>query len=111
MRYLWRLRGLRGLRRAVPMAAQLAGVPAYAADGRLPAGATPCLVFSRNRAPTYAVVPWEHLLALHARGGGATETAALPPRLAELLRELRAYAPADAPADAPIDVPIDAEVA
>lgn len=80
-------------------------------EANAPAGATPCLVFSRNRAPTYAVVPWEHLLALHARGGGATETAALPPRLAELLRELRAYAPIDAPADAPADAPSDEEVA
>ena len=29
-----------------------------------PQGATPCLVFSRNRSPAYAVVPWEEFLRL-----------------------------------------------
>lgn len=32
-----------------------------------PHGATSCLVFSRNRAQAYAVVPWEVLLDLFAR--------------------------------------------
>ena len=56
-----------------------------------PAGATPCLIFSRNRSPTYAVVTWETLLDLYrarAAGGGA-----LPPRLAALLTELATFAP------------------
>ena len=35
------------------------------AEANTPAGATSCLVFSRNRAPTYAVVPWEALLRLY----------------------------------------------
>lgn len=30
-----------------------------------PPGSTPCLVFSRNRSPTYAVLPWEVLLDLY----------------------------------------------
>ena len=32
-----------------------------------PGANTPCLVFSRNRSPTYAVVPWETLLDLYRR--------------------------------------------
>ena len=31
-----------------------------------PEGATPCLIFSRNRSPTYAVVPWDVLLGLYS---------------------------------------------
>ena len=57
-----------------------------------PAGTTPCVVFSRNRAKTYAVVPWEVLLDLfktRARGGS------LPPRAAALLRELATFVPAE----------------
>ena len=53
--------------------------------------ATPCLIFSRNRAPTYAVVPWEDLLALYARvhaGGGGD---ALPARVVELIQELHSH--------------------
>ena len=34
------------------------------ASSNTPEGATPCLVFSRNRSPTYAVVPWDTLLGL-----------------------------------------------
>ena len=37
------------------------------AERNAPAGATPCLVFSRNRSPTYAVVPWPVLLDLYRR--------------------------------------------
>lgn len=62
-----------------------------------PAGATACLVFSRNRAPTYAVVPWETLLALYR---ARSEGGALPPRLASLLAELARFAPT-ASADTP----------
>lgn len=59
-------------------------------EANAPAGTTPCLVFSRNRSPTYAVVPWGHLLALcaRARRGGAS----LPPRVRALVRELAAFA-------------------
>ena len=59
-----------------------------------PSGATPCLVFSRNRAPAYAVVPWETLLDLHVRvGRGAPD--GLPPRAVSLLRELASMLPPD----------------
>lgn len=54
------------------------------AQANAPADATPCLVFSRNRAPTYAAVPWDFLLTLlqsKSCAGG------VPPRLAELLTE------------------------
>ena len=37
------------------------------ARANAPTGTTPCLVFSRNRSPTYAVVPWEVLLDLYRR--------------------------------------------
>ena len=53
-----------------------------------PDGATPCLVFSRNRSPTYAVVPWEVLLDLYRRlalGG------AVPPTLHNLLLQMREF--------------------
>lgn len=48
------------------------------AQKNTPTDATPCLVFSRNRAPTYAVVPWRTLLALYAslyHHGGEIPTA------------------------------------
>lgn len=54
------------------------------ARGNAPDGSTPCLVFSRNRAPTYAVVPWEWLLDLLAT---RPETS-LPPELVPALKEL-----------------------
>ena len=46
-------------------------------------GATPCLVFTRNRSPTYAVVPWHALLALHA-----PRTDSVPPRVRALIQDL-----------------------
>ena len=68
------------------------------AERNCPTGADPCLVFTRNRAPAYAVVRWETLLALyrerHLGGGGG----GLPPRLVELLREAATYLPATTPA-------------
>lgn len=57
-----------------------------------PAGATPCLVFSRNRANTYAVVEWSVLLDLYCRVARAGDTT-MPPRLRRLLAELAHYAP------------------
>lgn len=54
-----------------------------------PAGNTPCLVFTRNRAKAYAVVPWDVLLVLlHDKHAPATT---LPPRLRELLDEMTQY--------------------
>lgn len=43
------------------------------ANSNCPPNASPCLVFSRNRAPTYAVVQWPFLLELlvaKTKGGG-----------------------------------------
>lgn len=66
------------------------------------ARATPCLIFSRNRAGTYAVVPWDALLALLRRVGAEGErTPSLPPRLGMLLRELATYAPSSSPPCSP----------
>ena len=56
-----------------------------------PSEASPCLVFTRNRSPVWAVVPWDLLLDLFRRvrcGNGDT----LPPRLEELLLELSTFA-------------------
>ena len=62
------------------------------AKANTPAGATPCLIFSRNRAPTYAVVPWETLLglysALHTSGG-------VPTGLSDILVSLETYVNAE----------------
>ena len=60
------------------------------AQRNAPKGTTPCLVFSRNRAPTYAVVPWDVLLDLFVRAQGA---GAIPPRVAELVHELASHVP------------------
>ena len=35
--------------------------------GNAPGGATPLVVFKRNRSDTYAVVPWPHLVRLNKR--------------------------------------------
>lgn len=67
------------------------------AAGNCPAHATPCLVFTRNRSPAYAVVPWEALLDLYARLDRAS-AGGVPPRLAALLRELAEFAPEVTPA-------------
>ena len=59
------------------------------AQSNTPVGATPCLVFSRNRSPSYAVVPWETLLGLFQladRGGTG-----IPKRLRELLCALTEF--------------------
>lgn len=57
-----------------------------------PQGATPCLIFTRNRAKTYAVVPWDVLLSLYRRVAQETPSE-MPPRLAQLLRELSEFVP------------------
>ena len=70
-----------------------------------PPQATPCVVFSKNHASTYACVRWDTLLALlaaaHAarvaqRPPPATENSGegeLPVRVAELVRELASFLP------------------
>lgn len=59
------------------------------ARNNAPSGATPCLVFSRNRSPTYAVVPWEVLLDLYRRVHRGGE--GIPAPLAEALVLLSPY--------------------
>lgn len=59
------------------------------AQSNTPEGATPCLVFSRNRSPSYAVVPWTTLLSLfQAIDRGST---GIPERLKKLLRDLHEF--------------------
>lgn len=50
------------------------------------AGSHSCLVFSRNHARTYAVLPWDVVVRLLARSTSATAS----PRVASLVRELHA---------------------
>ena len=59
-----------------------------------PAGATPCVVFKRNHSKTNAVVPWQVLLELYRCK--SSDSGRLPPRLEQLLRELKTFAPDDA---------------
>ena len=47
--------------------------------GNAPAGATPLVVFKRNRSDTYAVVPWPHLVRLRKQVRTAGPPAAPPP--------------------------------
>ena len=49
-------------------------------------GTTPCLVFSRNRSPIYAVVPWRMLLGLHKKTRGR-----IPPRIRTIIQELSSF--------------------
>ena len=62
------------------------------AQTNAPSGATPCLVFSRNRSQTYAVVPWDVLLSLYARLDTTTGNGSIPPRLADLLAQISQFA-------------------
>ena len=55
---------------------------------------TPCVVFSRNNAPTWAVVPWPELLRLYA----ARDASRVPARLQALVNELAGWAAASSPA-------------
>ena len=61
------------------------------AKANCPKNVTPCLIFSRNRAPTYATVPWDFLLKLLQNKSGGE----IDPKLASLLRELVAFVPAE----------------
>ena len=63
------------------------------AQSNCPPGATACVVFTKNHAPSYAVVPWATLLALYEH----RQQASLPPRLSALLTELAHFAPPVAP--------------
>jgi hypothetical protein len=62
------------------------------AERNSPKDVTPCLIFSRNRSPTYAVVPWNVLLQLFAQ----KPKDELPPRLVELLKNLQEFVPCEA---------------
>ena len=63
------------------------------AERNCPSEATPCLVFSRNRAGTYAVIPWGALLELYVR----IDAGAIPPRLRALLAEVAQWHEDDTP--------------
>ena len=73
-------------------ATQRVGMP-RASRENAPTGTTR-VSSSRNRAPTYAVVPWDVLLALYARHGAAES---IPPRLRDLLRQLVPFVAEAAP--------------
>ena len=60
------------------------------AKSNTPVGATPCLIFSRNRAPTYAVVPWEVLLGLYRTLYNSGEDG-VPTGLSDILISLETY--------------------
>ena len=60
------------------------------ATSNTPAGATPCLIFSRNRSPTYAVVPWEVLLGLYTALYNSGEDG-IPTGLSDILKSLEPY--------------------
>lgn len=62
-------------------------------EANTPEGEVPCVVFTRNHANTYAVVPWEVLLDLYKRI--ATTGSELPPRLTQLMREIATFVPSD----------------
>ena len=77
------------------------------AEANCPSGANPCLVFSRNRASIYAVVPWNLLLDLFASTRNV-RSESIPPRLGELLRELAEYADNGLERHEPVGVCTDA---
>lgn len=59
------------------------------ASTNCPNHATPCLVFSRNRAPTYAVVPWQFLLdLLVSKSKGGEMSVGLKRAIQDLVRFL-----------------------
>lgn len=57
-----------------------------------PHGASPCLVFTRNHSPVWAVVSWDLLIDLFRRVRSNDSSAPLPPRLEQLILELSAFA-------------------
>jgi hypothetical protein len=71
------------------------------ANANTPAGATPCLVFSRNRAHTYAVVPWDVLLNLYKTLYACGGSDGIPTGLSDLLISLAPYAEGEARKRAP----------
>ena len=73
------------------------------AEANTPAGAAPCVVFTKNHAKTYAVLPWPVLLDLYRRLGDAGRE--LPPRLAQLLREAASFVPPEPAAEGATDAP------
>ena len=64
------------------------------ARSNTPSGATPCLVFSRNRAQTYAVVPWCVLLELYRALYNSGEDG-IPTGLSDILVSLESYVTAE----------------
>ena len=56
-----------------------------------PHGASPCLVFTRNHSPVWAVVSWDLLIDLFRRVRCSGENEPLPPRLEQLILELSTF--------------------
>ena len=57
-----------------------------------PHGASPCLVFTRNHSPVWAVVSWDLLIDLFRRVRcHGEENMVLPPRLEQLILELTTF--------------------
>ena len=52
-----------------------------------PQGTTPCLVFSRNRSPTYAILPWKAVLTLYK---AQSSTKGIPEHVRNLIQQLAA---------------------
>jgi len=62
------------------------------ASKNTPQGASPCLVFTRNHSPVWAVVSWDLLIDLFRRVRCNGEDESLPPRLEQLILELSTFA-------------------
>ena len=62
------------------------------AQSNAPSGTTPCLIFTRNRAPTYAVVSWDVLLDLYRRVYTSGESeGGIPTALSDALLTLEPF--------------------
>ena len=66
------------------------------ASRNTPDGATPCLVFSRNRSLTYAVLPWETVLSLYKTSYyHASDGEGVSARLGDVLLQLGTFVDAE----------------
>ena len=63
------------------------------AESNCPSGATPCLVFSKNRSKTYAVLPWEYVLLLMGERTTRGTGGSMPDRLCHIIEELQTFLP------------------
>ena len=70
----------------------LAQCEGHAAKGAAPLGSSsarvPMVVFRRNRSPTYAIVPWQHMLELMTLRAKLLHESAQPPRLTDTINSV-----------------------